>query len=114
MPKGLHPETLSLVKRFAVALAKKLRLAEEKYGYSDGWRNDDWLDECREKLRHHIGKSDPLDVAAYCAFLWHHKDTTWSPADESDWNFDMDAAPRDGTEIDLWLHTTGGTKMPSA
>ena len=30
-PAGLHPDTTSLVLRFATALAKKFRKAEEKY-----------------------------------------------------------------------------------
>lgn len=76
MPEGLHPATQSLVKRFALALAHKLHAAEQKYGYSDGWRSPDWMDECRQKLREHIDKGDPRDVAAYCAFLWHHEQGT--------------------------------------
>lgn len=76
--EGLHPETQDLVNRFSAALASKLRSAEEKYGYSDGWRRGDWMDECRAKLREHIDKGDPRDVAAYCAFLWHHGESTAS------------------------------------
>lgn len=71
-PANLHPLTLDLVKRFAVALAEKLCLAEEKYGYSDNWQRDDWKDDCQHKLIKHITKGDPRDVAAYCAFMWHH------------------------------------------
>lgn len=78
-PEDLHPRTLVLVKRFAVALAKKLRLAEEKYGYSDGWSRNDWEIECREHLYRHLEKGDPRDVAAYCAFMWVHR---WSTASE--------------------------------
>ena len=62
--------------RFAGALASKLHEAEKKYGYSDGWKADDWMDECRAKLREHTAKGDPRDVAAYCAFLWHHREST--------------------------------------
>ena len=76
MPKDLHPATKELVFSFAMALADKLYAAEQKYGYSDGWKTDDWMDECRRKLREHIGKGDPRDVAAYCAFLWYHKEST--------------------------------------
>jgi Lar family restriction alleviation protein len=71
-PANLHPNTLDLVKRFAVALAKKLRLAEEKYGYGDGWADGDWEAVCREHLYQHLDKGDPRDVGAYCAFMWHH------------------------------------------
>jgi hypothetical protein len=27
----------------------------------------------------HIEKGDPRDVAAYCAFLWHHNESTAAP-----------------------------------
>lgn len=74
--KELHPLTVNLVVRFARALAAKLADAENKYGYSDGWRNAEWMDECRKKLMQHIEKGDPRDVAAYCAFLWHHGEST--------------------------------------
>lgn len=76
----LNPATLFLVWNFAIALADKLANAEKKYGYTDGWRNRDWMDECRAKLAEHIAKGDPRDVAAYCAFLWHHGESTAQPA----------------------------------
>ncbi len=72
----LHPATADLVRRFSQALAEKLAAAEAKYGYSDGWASPDWMDECRTKLMEHIAKGDPRDVAAYCAFLWHHGAST--------------------------------------
>ncbi len=75
----LHPRTVNLVVRFARALASKLAAAEAKYGYSDGWASPDWVDECRAKLMEHIAKGDPRDVAAYCAFLWHHGASTARP-----------------------------------
>ena len=75
----LHPATADLVVRFAGVLAKKLALAERKYGFSDGWRDPDNLDEMREHMIEHVGKGDPLDVAAYCAFLWHHGASTTAP-----------------------------------
>lgn len=75
-PKNLHPETVELVRLFASAVAEKLFQAQEKYGYTDGWKRDDWMDECRAKLREHLEKGDPRDVAAYCAFLWFHGEPT--------------------------------------
>ena len=72
----LHPRTRDLVSRFSVALAGKLAAAERKYGYTDGWADDDWMEECRGKLIEHVAKGDPIDVAAYCAFLWHHGEYT--------------------------------------
>lgn len=72
MPFGLNINTQSLVMRFSQALAEKLADAEKKYGYSDGWKNADWERQCRMCLMKHIVKGDPRDVAAYCAFMWHH------------------------------------------
>lgn len=79
-PASLNENTLSLVIRFAAALAIKLAEAEQKYGYSDRWMEDDWMDGCRASLLEHLGKGDPRDVAAYCAFLWHHGESTAPPA----------------------------------
>lgn len=81
-PTNLNPRTLDLVQRFALALAKKLRLAEEKYDHTDGWLRDDWESECRDHLYQHLEKGDPRDVAAYCAFMWHHGWSTIAPDDE--------------------------------
>lgn len=76
IPDELHPDTADLVARFAAALATKLCKAEEKYGYSNNWLNDDWMEDCRNRLVEHLQKGDPRDVAAYCAFLWHHNEPT--------------------------------------
>ncbi|UKJ74566.1 DUF551 domain-containing protein [Azospirillum brasilense] len=101
LPAGLHPDTAKLVCAFAEALAAKLRLAEAKYGYSDGWRRDNWLDELVAKLVEHVHKGDPRDVAAYCAFAWFHG---WSiapaapTAQGQGWQ-DIASAPRDGRTI---------------
>ena len=92
----LDPNTAMLVLRFSDALREKLAAAERKYGYSDGWMDTGWLDECRRQLVDHVDKGDPLDVAAYCAFLWHHQASTYSRA----WNA-MSTAPRDGSIIRL-------------
>lgn len=70
--EGLHPETADLVMSFAEALARKLRKSEQKYGWSDGWKDSDWQEKCIADFHHHIGKGDPLDVAAYCAFMVYH------------------------------------------
>lgn len=74
IPDALHEETRDLVRRFAGALAAKLRKAEEKYDYSDGWTECEWVErgECNDRLIGHLQKGDPRDVAIYCAFLWHH------------------------------------------
>lgn len=61
-----------LVREFSVALLAKLREAEAKYGYSNDWARDGWGDALRQHIREHVEKGDPRDVAAYCAFAWHH------------------------------------------
>jgi hypothetical protein len=75
----LHPNTGDLVLKFAAALAEKLAAAEIKYKYSDEWSSGHWEELCRDHLHHHINKGDPRDVAAYCAFMWHHGWSTNSP-----------------------------------
>lgn len=72
IPEGLHPDTADLVIRFATALAEKLHRAEQKYGHANGWMATGWYNECLQQLWDHVEKGDPLDVAAYCAFMWHH------------------------------------------
>lgn len=72
VPDKLNKSTIDLVKRFAEELAIKLRKAEVKYGYTNKWKNDDWRYQCANDLIDHIVKGDPLDVAIYCAFMWHH------------------------------------------
>lgn len=95
-PAGLHPRTADLVRRFSVAMAEKLFAAQEKYGYSDGWADPGWMDECRAHLLQHVAKGDPRDVGNYAAFLWHHgASTAGAPAD----------APRG--EVAAW-HTDDG------
>jgi hypothetical protein len=72
LPEGLHLATRNLVAGFAKALADKLHRAEQKYGYSDGWADPNWKADCQCNLLAHVAKGDPLDVAAYCAFMWKH------------------------------------------
>jgi hypothetical protein len=62
----------NLVDSFSEALLAKLRAAEVKYGHNDGWMLDDWQEELQQALWAHVQKGDPRDVAAYCAFAWHH------------------------------------------
>jgi hypothetical protein len=72
-PAAVKPDPLEdLVHRFSTALLAKLRHAHEKYGFNNEWAEDGWEAECQESLLKHLAKGDPRDVAAYCAFLWHH------------------------------------------
>lgn len=68
----LGEATRLLVVKFSEALAEKLLAAERKYSYDDGWLGSAWMEECQAKLLEHVAKGDPRDVAAYCAFMWHH------------------------------------------
>ena len=61
-----------LVRRFATVLAAKMQASELKYGYEDSWEQNNWEEALRENLRKHLDKGDPVDVAIYCAFAWHH------------------------------------------
>lgn len=72
VPAYLHPETRNLVVAFAEALATKLREAERKHRFLDNWRRHGWRADCLADFQEHISKGDPIDVAAYCAFMWHH------------------------------------------
>jgi hypothetical protein len=76
VPMDLNLETNTLVRDFAEALALKLYEAQKKYGYSNNWQDSSWMDKCREDLQEHLKKGDPRDVAAYCAFLWYHNEST--------------------------------------
>ena len=93
--EGLNPDTAILVQRFGVALAEKLRAAEVKYGHGNGWLDANWKVGCVEQLREHVEKGDPLDVAAYAAFCWHHRWPTNAysapPAAHPALGVDMDA-----------------------
>ena len=98
----LHPRTRDLVDRFARALTEKLAAAEKKYGYRDGWADPDWLDECREQLVEHVNKGDPRDVAAYCAFLWHHGASTEDPDGRLDSEPEQPTVAECIAQLDTW------------
>lgn len=72
VPNKLHENTLELLQRFAETMAEKLHRAELKYGYSDDWKSEHWEQVCRDELNRHMEKGDPIDVALYCAFMYHH------------------------------------------
>ena len=68
----LDQNTEKLVDDFASALKAKLLASQRKYGWSDNWSAENWREACQSELLRHLGKGDPVDVAAYCAFLWFH------------------------------------------
>lgn len=76
IPTELHPDTVKLMLSFAEAMMQKLLKAQQKYGYTNNWADPNWMDDCRQDLHDHVEKGDPLDVAAYCAFLWSHGEST--------------------------------------
>jgi hypothetical protein len=77
---GLNPQTSALVDRFAAAMKAKLRNAELKYGYQDGWLENNWQDDWQRQVAEHLAKGDPLDVANFMAFGWHHGWATPAPS----------------------------------
>jgi len=74
---ALEAPVRDLVQRFSEALLAKLLASEAKYGWNNGWLDPHWAETCREQMHRHLAKGDPRDVAAYCAFMWHHG---WSTA----------------------------------
>lgn len=64
--------TEELVDRFAEAMKTKLLVAQLLYGYYDGWKDTTWHATCLDQFHSHIAKGDPVDVANYCAFMYHH------------------------------------------
>jgi hypothetical protein len=68
----MHSATAALVGQFAFSLALKLALAEVKYGFENHWLSDGWKHGLAIELTKHVEKGDPRDVAAFCAFAWHH------------------------------------------
>jgi len=85
----------ALVSGFAQALLDKLVAAENKYDYQGAWKKQDWRGNLVSQLNAHIGKGDALDVAAYCAFAWHHG---WSLQGDGKWQ-PIGTAPKDGLTI---------------
>ena len=84
---------VDLVARFSEALLGKLKAARVKYGYDEGWRDGGWEADCQKHLITHLAKGDPRDVAAYCAFMWHHGWSTAAP--ESDAILPLPGSSRD-------------------
>lgn len=72
----LHVLTNKLIDDFSGALKAKLAKAQEKHGYSIEWMDPKYIGPMRSDMLSHLLKSDPLDVAAYCAFLWYHGAST--------------------------------------
>lgn len=68
-----------LVDRFTAALRAKLKASEKKHGWSGAWKDISWRPTLLYAIREHVDKGDPRDVAAYCAFAWHHG---WSLSDD--------------------------------
>lgn len=89
-----HDPLSELVRRFAAALLDKLRAAERKYGHDGAWMRSDWRDDLVKHLLAHVRKGDPRDVAAYCAFAWHHG-----------WSLAVPAPAAEGADAAEWVDT---------
>lgn len=73
LPEGLARSTQYLIVDTAQALGNKLLAAQNKRKADPvGWMRNDWEDDCRAGLMHHIQKGDPRDVMAYAAFMHYH------------------------------------------
>lgn len=72
LPDELDQNTKELISIFGMSLAIKLLKAKKKYGYTDGWRNTDWYNDCLHEFKEHVEKGDPRDVAAFAMFMWYH------------------------------------------
>lgn len=69
---ALSSDMRDLLDRFNCAVREKLARSQAKYGYTDDWADAERVDRMQAALAAHIAKGDPVDVVAYCAFLWHH------------------------------------------
>jgi len=77
-----------LVDRFAEALRQKLHASEQKHGWSGSWKDTSWRPTLLHAIRVYLEKGDARDVAAYCAFAWHHG---WSLTSEAQEDFETRA-----------------------
>jgi hypothetical protein len=92
-----------LIARFSVALLEKLKASEAKYGWQNGWLKDDWANDLRHEIRRHIEKGDPRDVAAYCAFAWHHGWTLCLTTPENkSYDIVRESVANAKTEVESW------------
>ncbi|EDQ2491948.1 hypothetical protein PK12_002550 [Salmonella enterica subsp. enterica] len=94
MPEDLHHDTRKLVMDTADAMAEKLYRAQEKYGFTNGWRvpaegeetgdgRHFWTrEECLKALFHHLAKGDPVDCINYLAFMQANGWRTELPAQD--------------------------------
>ena len=83
LPEGLARSTQYLIVDTAQALGNKLLAAQNKRKADPvGWMRNDWEDDCRAGLMHHIQKGDPRDVMAYAAFMHYHGWSTAKPEPE--------------------------------
>jgi hypothetical protein len=89
------PALDGLVARFAAALRDKLHRSEAKYGWRGQWQRST-PDALRDDLLRHLAKGDPLDVAAFCTFLWARGESCAALARAPE-----DAGPRDDDTVPM-------------
>ena len=62
----------TMVHEFTTAM--KAKLQKKANEGRDGWDSPDWTPKMiRKALDEHIETGDPIDIANYCAFLWHRQ-----------------------------------------
>lgn len=84
IPKGLHPDSVDLIKALSERITDKMFANQSKYGWTNEWKTRDWEQECRDEMRRHIEKGDPRDVAIYCAFMIYRNWPTSVPLTEEE------------------------------
>jgi len=65
----LHPDSAQLLDEMKVILGHKMIRTQLKRGYTNEWLTNDWEDECRQSLYHHLSKGDPRDIAIIAMFM---------------------------------------------
>lgn len=73
LPGDLNTNTIKLVVDTANLMGQKLKAAQDKYGYEEGWMDREWsAEDVRKSAFEHLMKGDPLDVINYMAFMLYH------------------------------------------
>lgn len=76
LPGDLNYDTAEMLTLFIKALGVKLRAKQDEKGST--WKQDDWRESCQAQLQKCVVDGDPIDVAAFAAFCWHHG---WATSD---------------------------------
>ena len=70
-PQVVH-DTNELILLTVQAMENKLYRSELKRRFGSDWKREDWQENLKVDLVHHVMKGDPIDVLNYCAFANYH------------------------------------------